>query len=203
MGSPFDDIEGMQFDTMSVDTSIASVAASALMRHDILPEFTSTPKPKHQRHNSQNEHTVASPTPTTSQDKRSFSSSASPTPMTKNHKTSLSSSTLPTLSTKKDKTSLSSSAIKQKIMARAHNANSHVTLALTSLSDNTPKDLKTAETNVPKAISSTPAEKSVKTINITKRKLTGQVVLDKVMAMDNSAVSSLETDSKSLFSSQE
>ena len=88
-------------------------------------------------------------------------------------------------------------------MARVHNANSHVTPGLTSSSDITLKDPKMVETSVPKAISSTPAEKKVKTINITKRKLTGQVVLDKVMAMDNSAVSSLETDSKLLFSSQE
>ena len=162
VGRPFDDIKGMQFDTMSVDTSIASVAASVLMRHDILPELTSSPKPKRQRLNSQNDHTVASPTLTTSQDKRSFSSSASSTPMTKNDKTNLSSSTSPTPSPKKDNTSLSSSAIKQKIMARAHNANSHVTPALTSLSDITPKDPKTAKTSVPKAISSTPAEKKSK-----------------------------------------
>ena len=109
VGSPFDDIEGMQFDTMSVVTSIALVTASALMRHDILPEFTSSPKPKCQRCNSQNKHTVASPTPTTSQDKRSFSSLASLTPTTENDKKSFSSSASLTPMTKKDKTSLSSS----------------------------------------------------------------------------------------------
>ena len=59
-----------------------------------------------------------------------------------------------------------------------------------------------AETSVSKAISSTPEEQKVKTINKTKKKLTGQVVLDKVMAMNNSAVSSLETDYESLFSFQ-
>ena len=45
VGSPFD-IEGIQLDTMSVDTSIASVTASALFRNDVLPDFTSMPKPK-------------------------------------------------------------------------------------------------------------------------------------------------------------
>ena len=43
--SPFE-MDGMQFDNMSIDTSIASVAASALMRNDVLPEYTSMPKPK-------------------------------------------------------------------------------------------------------------------------------------------------------------
>ena len=152
VGSPFDDIEGMQFDTMAVDTSIASVAASALMRHDILPEFISMPKPKCKRCNSQNKDTIASPTLATSQDKRSLSSSASPTPMTS-----------------QDKRSLSSSVIKQKIMARAHSAKSHVIPALTSSPEVTQTRPEMAETSVPKAISSTPAEQKVKTIKKTKK----------------------------------
>ena len=41
------DIQSIQLDNMSVDTSLASVAASALFKNDVLqPDLTSTPKHK-------------------------------------------------------------------------------------------------------------------------------------------------------------
>ena len=56
------DIEGIDLDRLSVDTSLASVAASVLLRNEVLPpNLTSTPKPKRKRPNTPDEESIESP----------------------------------------------------------------------------------------------------------------------------------------------
>ena len=146
-------IEGMGLDTISVDTSIASVAASALFNNEAVPDLMSMPKPKRKKPNTEEEEIASL---------RSI---------------------------------LSGSEIKGIIMARANSVNSAMAI-------------ETREpTPTPKRNS--PQEQQVPVMSRNKKKLTGKVVLERVLALNNSAVSSLETesdsksDSNSLFSSQE
>ena len=124
-----------------------------------------------------------------------------------------------------DKINSSHSFIKQQLLARAHSVNSDVKPGLSTTPDvaHTTPEPETSQTNSPKPIkyctpqkqqkaptpirSSTPQQQDQPSIIKYTKKLTGTLVLDKVMAMDDSAVSSLDTgtksDSHSLFSSQE
>ena len=55
------DIEGIDLDKILVDTSLASVAASVLLRNEVLPpDLTSTPKPKWKRPNTPGQDSIES-----------------------------------------------------------------------------------------------------------------------------------------------